>query len=80
MCHPHKNVQNILSELMIITANHLFQTGLQVLPLVEDVQQEALASGLDIACMALKTQRSSLRRDIGNRSLVHSRLRLNHSW
>ena len=78
MSHPHKNVQNILSELTIITANHSFQTGLQVLPLVEDVQQEALASGPYIACMALKTQRSSLRRDIGNRSVVHSRLRLNH--
>ena len=79
MSHLHKNVQNILSELTIITANLSFQTGLQELPLVEDVQQEALASDLDIACMALKTQRSSLRRDIGNRSLVDSRLRLNHS-
>ena len=66
MSHPHKNVQNILSELTIITANRSFQTGLQVPPLVVDVQREALASGLDIACMALKNQRSSLRRNIGN--------------
>ena len=80
MSRPHKNVQDILNELTIITANHLFQTGLQVPPLAEDVQQEVLTLGLDIACMVQKTQRSFLRRDIGNRSLIHSRLRLNHSW
>lgn len=79
MSRPQKNVQNILNESIIITANHLFQTGLQVLPLVEDVQQEALTLVLDIACMVHKTQRSFLRRDIGNRSLVHICLRLNHS-
>ena len=78
MSHPHKNVQNIQSELTTITANHSFQTGLQVLQLVEDVQQEVQASGLDIACMALNNQLPSLRCDIRNRSVIHIRLSLNH--
>ena len=66
---PHKNAQNILNELTIITASHLFQIGLQVHPLAEDVHQEVLTLVLGIACTAQKDQRFSLHRNIGNNLL-----------
>ena len=75
---PHKNAQDILIELTLITANHLSQIGSQVQPLVEDARQEALTLVLDIVCTVQKTQRFFQHRDIGSLSLFHSRLCLNH--
>ena len=61
MCRQQKNVLNTPNDSIKTTANHLFQTDLQALPLVEDVRQEAQMLAMAIACMHLNLDNTNQR-------------------
>ena len=61
MCRQQKNALNTPNDSIRTTANHLFQTDLQALPLVEDVRQEAQMLAMAIACMHLNLDNTNQR-------------------